>query len=261
MFKLTGYLSRVLAVACGILALNPSDVFGQKTDARAPDETALRQASKEYSAAVQRNNPKALAEFWTSDGVYIDENGQSYKVRDLLVTAPDAKAAVRPPTKLTSSTIRFLTPDSATEDGTSEVTPAGKSSPVKGRFSAVWVRQSGKWKLNSLREFRIGTEAPAPVDRLSGLEPFLGKWSGQTASHTMHVTAEWNPAKSFLRRDISVASGGKVVFTATQQVGWDPARQQIRSWVFDGDGGYGEGLWSLEGNVWMVLAQGMHPDG
>ena len=58
-----------------------------------------------------------------------------------------------------------------------------------------------------------------------------------------------------------MTSGGKVVFSGTQQVGWDPIRQQIRSWVFDADGGYGEGIWSLEGTLWMVQARGVHADG
>jgi ketosteroid isomerase-like protein len=246
-------------LACGWLVLNSALVFGQEKDGRAQDEAALRQASKEYLAAVQRNDSKAMAEFWTPTGVYIDESGQSFKARDLLERSAGSKEAVRPPAKLTATTLRFLTADSATEDGTSEMTTPGKSSPIKGRFSAIWIRQNGKWKLDSLREFRIASESTS--ERLSELEPLLGEWSGEKGKVTMHVTASWNPTKTFLRRELSMVSGGKIVFTAQQQIGWDPIRQQIRSWVFDGDGGYGEGLWSLEGNVWMVQTRGVHPDG
>jgi uncharacterized protein (TIGR02246 family) len=249
----------LLLAACVLFVLSRPVAYGQKADARAQDEAALRQASKEYLAAIQRNDRKAMAEFWVPAGIYVDEDGQSFKAREMIETAADSKDATRPQPKLTATTVRFLTADSAIEDGTSESTPAGKSSAVKGRFSAVWVRQNGKWKLDSLREFRLGT--PPGPERLSGLEPFLGEWSGQSGNSTMHVTAKWNPGKTFMRRDISIASNGKVSFTATQQVGWDPIRQQIRSWVFDGDGGYGEGWWSLEGTMWMVLAQGVHANG
>ena len=77
----------------------------------------------------------------------------------------------------------------------------------------------------------------------------------------MHMTAAWNPAKTFLRRDLSMANQGKVVYTATQQVGWDPVRQEIHSWVFDIHGGRSEGSWSLEGNVWMILFEGVYSNG
>ena len=260
MFRFRGWLGGLSHAAWGMLVLSSAFAFGQETDGRARDEAALRQTSKEFLAAVQRNDRKALAEFWTPAGIYVDDSGQSFKARDLLEHKAGSKDAVRPPTKLTATTLRFLTPDSAIEDGASEMTTSEKASPTKGRFSAVWVRQNGKWKLDSLREFRIVTES-TPEERLSELEPLLGEWSGEKANVTMHVTASWNPTKTFLRREMSMVSSGKVVFTALQQIGWDPIRQQIRSWVFDGAGGYGEGLWSLEGNMWMVLTQGVHPDG
>jgi uncharacterized protein (TIGR02246 family) len=235
-------------------------VWGQKPEASNPNEAALRQAGKDYLAAILKNDRKAMAEFWLPGGTYVNDEGQSFNAREMIEAADDSKEAVRPAVKLTANTIRFLTPDSAIEDGTSESTPPGSSAPIKGRFSAVWVRQNGKWKLDSLRESRVAT-ATSTAEQLAGLEPFLGEWSGQTENVAMHVTAKWNSTKTFMRREMSMTSGGKLVFSATQQIGWDPIRQQIRSWVFDNNGGYGEGLWSLEGNLWMVLARGVHPDG
>ena len=32
--------------------------------------------------------------------------------------------------------------------------------------------------------------------------------------------------------------------SGTQLIGWDPRIRQIRSWVFDSDGGFSEALWS-----------------
>ena len=44
-------------------------------------------------------------------------------------------------------------------------------------------------------------------------------------------------------------------------VGWDPAEKQIRSWVFDSDGGFSEGKWSQKGNRWFIQKVGTLPDG
>ena len=38
----------------------------------------------------------------------------------------------------------------------------------------------------------------------------------------------------------------------TQVIGWDPAAGTIRSWMFDSDGGFGEGTWSKKDNSWIV---------
>jgi uncharacterized protein (TIGR02246 family) len=249
----------ILAAACAGLLFNPSIVSGQKVADRSQDEAALRQTAKQYLAAVERNDRKAMAEFWTSRGVFIDEDGQSFKVRDLIDSAADSKNADRQQNKETVSTIRFLTADSAIEDGESEITVLGEPGPIKGRYSAVWLRQNGKWKLDSLRSSRVVAESiPA---RLAVLEPFIGQWSGQNSNITMHVTAAWNPAKTFMQRELSMANQGKVTYTAAQQMGWDPERQEIHSWVFDSQGGHSEGSWSLEGNVWMALYQGVSSTG
>ncbi len=47
----------------------------------------------------------------------------------------------------------------------------------------------------------------------------------------------------------------------TQVIGWDPAAGTIRSWMFDSDGGFGEGTWSKKGNSWIVKFSQVLPDG
>ena len=46
-----------------------------------------------------------------------------------------------------------------------------------------------------------------------------------------------------------------------QFVGWDPVAGQIRSWTFDSEGGIGEGLWTQDGNRWLVKASFVLADG
>ena len=46
-----------------------------------------------------------------------------------------------------------------------------------------------------------------------------------------------------------------------QIIGWDPAAKQIRSWVFDSDGGFAEGRWTNKDSRWYVTMAGTLPDG
>ena len=50
----------------------------------------------------------------------------------------------------------------------------------------------------------------------------------------------------------SVNVEGSVELEGTQIVAWDPVNEQIRSWVFDSEGGFGEGVWSRVGDEWIV---------
>jgi hypothetical protein len=38
-------------------------------------------------------------------------------------------------------------------------------------------------------------------------------------------------------------------------------RQQIRSWIFDSNGGFGESTWVSDGEDWLIRASNVLPDG
>ena len=47
----------------------------------------------------------------------------------------------------------------------------------------------------------------------------------------------------------------------TQRIGWDPLTEQIKSWFFDSDGGYGHAYWTRNGNRWVIKSTGVLADG
>jgi hypothetical protein len=121
------------------------------------------------------------------------------------------------------------------------------------------VKDSGRWKLDSLHESQA---APATnhAEELASLDIFAGQWSGEAEKSAIRITAKWDANKKFLRRDLSITSG-KASLAGVQIIGWDPALQCIKSWTFLDDGSYSDGIWSREGNVWMVLTTRVLPDG
>jgi hypothetical protein len=38
-------------------------------------------------------------------------------------------------------------------------------------------------------------------------------------------------------------------------------RHQFRTWIFDSEGGFGEGYWTREGDRWTIKAEGVRQDG
>ncbi len=71
----------------------------------------------------------------------------------------------------------------------------------------------------------------------------------------------WTRNNNFITRSFTVSVGDRVDMAGMQIVGWDPAAEQIRSWVFDSDGGFAEGVWTRKGNRWSISQSGVLPDG
>ena len=251
---------RCLVFTVLTLLIGGQTVLAQKPAVKPTgDAAALAKTAKDYLAALQRGDAKQIAGYWTSEGTYVDEAGQTFKVRELFGSGGTPPGSIRPHSTVKNVSLRFVTSEVALEEGDCETVSTGGTQPMQGRFAALWVRQNNTWKLDNLQEWR--TQAKAAPASLSSLEPLVGEWSGAAGTVSMRVSARWNSNKTFLHREVSTKHNGKAALTATQEIGWDGASQAIKSWTFSSDGSHGAGIWSQEGNVWLVLTTRVLPDG
>jgi len=240
------------------------------------DAEAIRAAGAAYKAALDRGDGKALAALWTPDGDIVDAAGNVIKGSDsvaLLEPATGAAASKSPKPSFTikDTSLRFMSPDVALEDGTVSVVPPGGATAIEGRFAAVWVRHEGAWKLSALREAR-GEQVDGAA-ALADLEWMVGDWTvvdeagGEkdgAAKPRIDLSVRWNPTKTFLLRDMKITPPGAAAQAAiqiTQRVGWDPLSKSIHSWVFSSDGGHGEAIWSQDEGSWVARTTAVLPDG
>jgi len=259
-FLLPGLLV-VVGLASWYAALAPAQA---KKD-RAADEVAIRKAGKAYAAAVRKGDGKAIAAFWTADGDYVDPEGNTLKARDLIAQdySQDGNGPEGPEIEPEVTSIRFASDDLAIEDGTFTSVGGAKDLDKKGRYTAVWVRQQGKWLLDVLRETAPG--GPSPVAQmahpLEDLDYLAGDWQGQGEGVAFAITARWNDTHTFLVRNIAMRAKDESLVSGTQVIAYDPATQNIRSWAFDSHGGISEGTWSRHGDSWIAETRGIHADG
>jgi len=87
--------------------------------------------------------------------------------------------------------------------------------------------------------------AAAAADDARGVE-FHGRWTGTGA---------------FLVRAFRVALDEESTLPGLQVIGWDPAAKQVRSWTFDGTGGFGEETWSRQDETWTIRSKYTLPNG
>jgi hypothetical protein len=89
----------------------------------------------------------------------------------------------------------------------------------------------------------------------------IGEWVDRDDDATIETKCEWTANNSFISRSFTVRIKDQIDVAGTQVIGWDPIAKQIRAWVFDSEGGFGEGIWSRDGDRWMVKAHHVFHDG
>ena len=222
---------------------------------------AVRAASKAFQAAARQGDEKALRKMWTANGEYVDAAGKSVKADELIrrLTASPVANAVPATEAAAETTLRFVTPDVAIEDGIADRVCAVDGSLLTRRYTATWVKRDGNWLLDNLRE-SVADASPIN-DRLKPLEWLLGEWAAKADDTSILVSAHWSDGGNFIVRDFVVGHDGGESVTATQRIGWDPISAQIKSWTFDSQGGVGEDHWRRDGKRWLVETADVTPDG
>jgi uncharacterized protein (TIGR02246 family) len=253
-------MKRVLSVVLVLVWACPM-AMAKGPAGQANDEAAVRAAVAAYVAAYNRGDAKAVAAFWSDNGLWISPDGQRVQGRaaiekELAAMFTEGKGLH---IEVLDSSIRFLTADVAVEEGKVRVTKPGEA-PTESTYIALQVKQAGQWKLDSVRE----TEVPAaqePASPLAELDWLVGDWIDQSPDATIATSVAWMKNKTFLHYTFTVSAPGADDLEGTQIIGWDPEAGQIRSWMFDSDGGFGEGTWSKKGNHWIVKLHHVLADG
>jgi uncharacterized protein (TIGR02246 family) len=254
----------VLLCGCG-LALRTCDEPNTRSTGQAaatnaahsPDEQAIRAASAAFVRAYNAGDVKALATLFTDDAECADEHGNLIRGTKSITENFAAKPGGKMEVEIDS--IRLLTPDVAKEEGRCTIKPGGSAPPEVSRYTVLYIRKDGKWLQSLVREH--AEEALSPHDRLKELEWMLGEWVDEGEGSVILTSCRWSEDQNFLLRRYSVQIQGKIASTGTQRIGWDPVTNSFKSWVFDNQGGYSEGVWSRDGQRWVVKTSGPLRDG
>src|SRR5437660_3277981 len=118
------------------------------------DKAVLQRNGEAFVEAFHKGDAKALAAFWTADGDYTDETGHHMKGREAIEKTFAAFFSDNKGLKLriNSDSLRFVSPDVAIEDGTTEVIFADAAPPSRARYTIVHVKKDSQWLLSSGRD-------------------------------------------------------------------------------------------------------------
>lgn len=262
---------RSLVVAILIAAIGLSGTAWAQDDQAVADRQAIESCVASYVEAFNSADAEALAAHWSDSAEYLAPSGERLAGRKTLAEYFSTMFANSPGMKLEVQVnhLRFPSDNVAIEEGTARVTmPVGP--PNDTSYLAVHVRHDGKWQLDTVREVSLNTtsdgndnadRAPAAYDRLKDLEWMIGEWRDADDESQVTIVGRWTANRTFITRSFQVTIAGQLDLEGTQVIGWDPVMGQIRSWVFDSDGGTGDGLWTREGDQWVIQSRATLRDG
>jgi uncharacterized protein (TIGR02246 family) len=237
----------------------------RRADADRPaDARAIRALVADFLRAFDAGDAPAIAALFTPDGRVTDEAGDDAVGRDAIAARFAASFDDNPGGKIAikDDSLRFLGADAAVEEGTAVITPGdGAGPPESVRYTALYVKRDGRWLHDSVRDHRAAEAETTPHDRLKELGWMVGEWVDESADAVVFTTCKWSDDKNYLLRDFTLKVEGRPATAGTQRIGWDPLTKGIKSWVFDADGGHSEGLWSRDGDRWVVKSAGVLADG
>jgi uncharacterized protein (TIGR02246 family) len=246
-------------------ATDPQD--GQKAEAAtpaSPSAVEIHNLLRAMTTAYNQADAKGLAAIFTDDAILFDQDGKEVRGRDAIGRQYGEAFDAGPTCKVVEEveSVHSLSPEVASVIGHFHLDDEKGTALISGRYSLITVRKQNQWKLAELRDL-----APSSSDMtvkggpLRDLEWLVGDWVDEGEDGKGSSTVRWEEGKKFLVRKYSLQADGEPDRTGTQWIGWDPQAKQIRSWVFDSEGDFGQGQWTHSGNAWIIKATGVTGDG
>lgn len=230
----------------------------KESDARAADRKGVAAAMSAFVQAFKARDAKALAAQWTAEGEYENEAGVTVRGRaelekvfaEFFANTPELEAEAQ------SGPVRFLSRDSAIEEGTVRVRRGAALTTTTARYTAFFAREDGQWRLARLDESASEDKA-----RVADLEWLIGEWKSVDHSGAeIQVKYSWAPNHKFIHAAFTIKEK-ELALNGNQVIGVDPETGALRTWTFEANGGIAEAHWERDGDHWVLDVVGTLPDG
>lgn len=244
----------------GVHFLTAQDQTARGKD-READKAAIEKLVKDQIQAFNNRDAAAIAAKWTADGEYIRNDNDRVQGQDAIQKgyADFFKTLKGKPTvEVQVDNLHFPSADTAVSEVTLRMKNEQGDVIASNWRNTLAVRENGVWKVAMVQEWDRDNSLD---DSLKDLDWLIGTWRMDDKNREVTTTYEWDENKTFIRGKYTVKQGGKVVESGMQMFGKDNAEGGIRSWVFQSDGGFGDGFWTRDGKKWTVDFDGATADG
>jgi uncharacterized protein (TIGR02246 family) len=225
------------------------------------DDQQIRDGVVAFVELYNAHSAEKLAGLFAPDARMVFGDGTQVNGRDEIQQSFEETFAGSPKVAISVvvDSIRFLTPDVAVEEGVTNLFPDGDTLTSSGQYTVVHLKKNGRWLMQAVRVAE--DELLSTYGQLQPLEWLVGEWIDEGRTEVVEATFRWDENKSFLLEEFQVIREGSVVLKGTQRIGWDPQAKQIRSWIFDSAGGFGDAVWTPVEDDWICKVKAVRTDG
>lgn len=214
-----------------------------------------KEFTEQYVKMFNKHDATALASYWTEDAVYSNPvTGVSISGRKAIADEFKKWFEQGKVDKLEAQafTIHMIPEeDMAIAKGVFRLTFKDGREPYQNAYHAVLVKENGKWLIDHISQVDMNIPK-SNFNQLKDLTWLIGDWIDKDENSTVETKTEWDKYKNFITQNYVINIYDQQALNVRQIIGWDPVAKQIRSWLFDSDGGFGEGKWYNKGDSWFV---------
>jgi uncharacterized protein (TIGR02246 family) len=256
-FVLAAFLAATAVLLIGSRSTAAPPANGNKAE-----EQAVRQVTQNLVKAFDDGSAEKVAALFYSGAELTDDGGAVHKGAAAIQEAfkkffekfPGATSTME------ADSVWLVGPALAIEEGRRVVATKDDQSTAATRYTLVMIKEQNVWKIASAREVN-DDDSLSPHDRLKPLAWLVGDWIDEGSDAVVQISCKWSDDKNYLLVDFNAKVEGKPALKSSQRIGWDPLTEKVKSWVFDSDGGHGEGIWSQVENHWVIKSTAVLPDG
>jgi len=227
-------------------------------------EAIVASVQKSVDASVKafnEGNVNDLTMMFLPQGEFINEAGTVYQgtkeltelFADFFKRFPGAKISFQ------VESVRIVGPI-VIEEGVRQITSKEGDTASTFRYIAVRTKEGSEWKIASFRDFPENLAVPNH-ERLLPVAWLVGDWVNEGTDGKVTITWKWSEDTNFLLGAFESSSSDSPRNKSSQRIGWDPSIGKVRSWLFDNDGGFAEGIWTILEDSIVIKSSSVNPDG
>lgn len=226
------------------------------------EKKSIQNFVQAYQEAYNQQDASKLTALWASDATYFNPvTGESAKGREEIekLFKERFSQGKKKHLEITVKSIEFPSTDEAIQNGVIKVTtPDQPAQQVV--YQLAYIKENGKWLVNAINEIEL-QKAPSNFEHLKDLAWMVGKWEDSDDNVDILFDNQWDKFKNFITQHFKMKIYGQDDIEGKQIIAWDPLKNVIRSWVFDSDGGFGEGTWEKVDKSWFATMHFTLDDG
>ncbi len=254
-------------MVCDLHLARAQETAGEESSPTTPAIPAREQpfwdSAQAFVDAYANRDAVAIGNMFTEDAEFLDEFGELTEGREAitalfaLVFETHQDAIIE---EIQILRVRFFADNVAMEEGFVISSEEPGEPTHRSRYVAVHTKGSdGKWLINTLKDFP--RQPAGRQEQLSQLAWLVGDWVNEDEQSVVHTICDWSPDGNYLMRKFTMQLHDGREMDGVQRIGWDPALKKLRSWTFDSEGGFFHGLWTQDGNIWLLNLSGVTAEG